>query len=163
MKISFQTPTCCFFAEMDKSPLTDQMIRYLPIDSKVSKWGDEIYFETDIVLESSEAATIEVMPGDIAYWPQGKCLCVFFGPTPASSTDKPVPAEPVIVVGKTTHPAAELQQVQAGEPIRVMYVDAPITQPVHRGTDDFPKDRKLSQAEIDDLVQLILAEKKRKS
>ena len=63
---------------------------------------------------------MEVVPGDIAYWPQGKCLCVFFGPTPASSDEKPVPASPVVIVGKTDASADSLRAIDGGEEIKVV-------------------------------------------
>ena len=62
---------------------------------------------------------MSVRAGDIAYWPQGKCLCIFFGPTPASTTEEPVPASPVVVVGQTKASRADLKSVQLGEKIKI--------------------------------------------
>lgn len=162
MKISFQAPTCCFFAELKDFSITEEIIRYLPLDSKVTKWGDEIYFKSDIDLKVSELTTIDVNAGDIAFCPEGKCICVFFGPTPLSLDDKPVLASPVIVIGKTTHNFDNLRMIQNGEPIRVMPVEGNPPELAARSIDDFPKDRKLSQEEIDGLVQQLLEGKKTK-
>ncbi len=62
---------------------------------------------------------MELGVGDIAYWPQGRCLCVFFGPTPASRGPAPVPASPVAVVGRTGAPPEVLRSIGDGERIRV--------------------------------------------
>ena len=42
----------------------------------------------------------EVKLGDLAYWPEGHALCIFFGPTPMSTGTAIIPAAPVTVVGK---------------------------------------------------------------
>ena len=160
MKVSFQTPICCFSAELKESSVTEEMIKSLPFDSKVTKWGDEIYFESDIELKVPELTTTDVSAGDVAFWPEGKCICVFFGPTPLSTDDKPMPASPVIVIGKTTHSIDFLRRIQTGEPMRVMPVEGNPPEPIAKSIHDFSKSRKLSQEEIDDLVQQVLAEKK---
>lgn len=90
----------------------------LPIESKVKTWGDEIYFDTGITAPA-QGATLDVGIGDIAYWPEGKCLCIFFGPTPASSGDKPVPASEVVIVGKTDADPDLLRKVKSGSKIEV--------------------------------------------
>ena len=37
--------------------------------------------------------------GEVAYWPPGQALCIFFGPTPASVGDEPRAASPVNPLG----------------------------------------------------------------
>ena len=101
-----------------KNSTTEKISKSLPIDSKVNTWGDEIYFDTGITAPSEDATT-DVEVGDIAYWPEGKCLCIFFGRTPASSSDKPVPASEVVIVGRTDLNPEVLRKVKAGSKIRV--------------------------------------------
>ena len=52
--------------------------------------------------------------GDVAYWPPGKALCLFFGPTPMSSGDEIRPASAVNVVGRLEGDATALNQVRSG-------------------------------------------------
>jgi hypothetical protein len=40
--------------------------------------------------------------GEIAWWPPGKALCIFFGPTPASTDDQPRAASGVLPIGRVT-------------------------------------------------------------
>ena len=94
------------------------IIEHLPIKSKVNLWGEEIYFDTGIEA-SCQNATLDVNIGDLAYWPQGQCLCVFFGKTPASSNDKPVPASEVVVIGKVNKGIELLKNVKSGSMIKV--------------------------------------------
>ena len=66
-----------------KNPKTGRaVLEALPITGVVSRWGDEIYFETMIEM-GKETAQDKVDVGDIAFWPEGNALCIFCGPTPA--------------------------------------------------------------------------------
>lgn len=90
----------------------------LPISSKVKTWGDEIYFDTGITAPIVNATT-DVNIGDVAYWPDGKALCIFFGPTPVSSDGKPVPASDVVIIGKADVKPEQLKKVTSGSHILV--------------------------------------------
>jgi hypothetical protein len=37
---------------------------------------------------------------DVAYWPEGKAICLFYGPTPISKNGKILAYSPVNMVGK---------------------------------------------------------------
>ncbi len=159
MQISFQTPTYRFLVEFNQTPAAREIIKNLPVDSVVEQWGDEIYCKTGIMAPGIPM-TLDVNLGDVAYWPEGKCVCVFFGRTPRSTSDKPVPAGPVVVIGKTLTDASELRQIKAGDVIKMVAAETkpPVADPVK----DYAPDRKLTQEEIDVLVQRLLAEKKKK-
>ena len=70
----------------------------LPIDGRANQWGDELYLTTESHPSPDSTKTV-VEPGDLAYWPDGPAICLFWGPTPASTTDMPAAASPVGVVG----------------------------------------------------------------
>ncbi len=118
MKATFRTESCSFVVHFNDSQAAREIFQNLPIDSTVSTWGDEIYFDIGFKANAG-GATMEVKIGDVAYWPQGKCLCVFFGPTPASTSPDPVPASPVVIVGKTSVSKEDLKNIQLGEKISV--------------------------------------------
>lgn len=127
----------------------------------VSRWGDELYFPLDAAgLAALEPATDSVNIGDIGFSQSGSCLCVFFGPTPASKIGLPVPESPVVVIGKTLASPDELRQIQAGERISVCLEPAPAAAAV-AAPKAAPPERKLSQSEIDELVKQLLAEKQK--
>ena len=104
--------------EIFETSLGKKIIEKLPFTSKASLWGKEVYFEIP-VKEGIEKGQKEVEKGDIAYWPDGHCLCLFFGPTPVSSGDKILPASEVEVVGKIKKGIEKLEDVRSGEEIEV--------------------------------------------
>jgi uncharacterized protein len=102
-----------------ENPLTAEAVHgKLPIEGKANLWGDEIYFTIPVTLEA-ESAKQFVEVGDIAYWPPGKALCFFFGPTPASWDKEIRPASPVNVFARIENNARLLKLVRPGEKIRV--------------------------------------------
>lgn len=153
MKVSFQTQHCCFLVELNNGETAREIVRNFPLDAKVSTWGDEIYFETDINAAcDEEKITIDVTIGDVAYWPAGRCVCVFFGPTPISVAGNPVPASPVVVIGRAMANPVDLRKIRSGDAIRLTVVqeELPMASRV---------ERKLTQIEIDALVKQLLSEK----
>ena len=156
-QVSFQSRNCCFLAELNNGITSQEIVRQLPVDAIVSTWGDEIYFEIEVT-PSYDAAqlTSELEIGDVAYWPQGRCICVFFGLTPISKAGKPLPASPVVLIGKTKAISLELRKIKTGDALRVIQVQGNVPKPASNA----PRaERKLTQTEIDALVRQLLAEK----
>ncbi|MCH8062608.1 MAG: hypothetical protein IH861_08905 [Chloroflexi bacterium] len=106
------------FAELNDTPTAILVWDSLPIEASGSTWGDEIYFKTPISAEEENAREVVDM-GDVAYWPPGKALCLFFGPTPASQGDEIRPASAVNVLGRIEGDATVLKQVRSGSKVRV--------------------------------------------
>ena len=71
--------------------------KVLPLTSTVKVWGDEIYCDTGIDAPA-HPLTAEIDVGDVAYWPEDRCICLFFGKTPLSVTEQPVPSSEVVVI-----------------------------------------------------------------
>lgn len=89
----------------------------LPVAGDAVRWGDELYF--DVPLEVSPENAREVVPeGAVAYWPAGGKLCLFWGPTPASTGDEPRAASPVSVVARLED-AASLSDLEGGARVRL--------------------------------------------
>jgi len=91
-------------AEFNKSPTAAAIIRALPIEASGSYWGGELYFPIPVESSVEKNAREVVQPGDVAFWPEGNCLCLFWGPTPASHAAECRAASKVNVVGRVLHP-----------------------------------------------------------
>jgi len=72
----------------------------LPIEASLNQWGEEFYCNIPGVKDHRETATTNVKVGDVAFWGLGGMLAVFFGRTPMSIGEDPVPADRVNVVGR---------------------------------------------------------------
>ena len=73
----------------------------LPMKVKIYRWGDELYTEKTSIVAYEENAKSIVNVLDVAYWPEGSAICLFFGPTPISkSPEEILPYSPVNIVGK---------------------------------------------------------------
>jgi hypothetical protein len=90
----------------------------LPIQGLANTWGEEIYFTVGIDAEREEVQQV-VEKGDVAYWPPGDALCIFFGPTPASRGDEIRAASPVNVFGRVHGDPTVFGRVQQGDVITV--------------------------------------------
>jgi len=97
--ISIVTDQVQMKADLNNSSTADLIWENLPIEGKVSTWGEEIYFEIPVKAEHDNAVSI-VEEGDLAYWPEGCSFCIFFGQTPASTAGEIRPASPVNLVGR---------------------------------------------------------------
>ena len=105
--------------ENSKNPKTaKEIIKILPVEGKANRWGDEIYFEIPLSLEE-ENSQQEVEIGDIAYWPPGNSLCIFFGKTPVSTGNRPKAYSAVNVIGKVTKNLEILKKVRDGDLVKI--------------------------------------------
>jgi len=103
MKMTMRTPDQLFEITMNDSETASAIWLALPLEAYVNVWGGEIYFEipVDMELENGRARMRE---GEMAYWPEGKALCLFFGTTPVSTDGAPTAISDVSPVGLVGNP-----------------------------------------------------------
>jgi uncharacterized protein len=106
-------------AELFDSPCARAVFASLPLETRPNEWGDEFYFEIPVNMALDESATRKVKAGDIGYWPPGKALAIFFGPTPMSTGSDPVPASEVNLVGKILEDPTPLKRERGASKIRI--------------------------------------------
>ena len=104
-------------AELNDSVSANKIWGALPLSGSANVWGDEIYFEIPVSLKEVSDAQQEVDVGTLAYWPPGSALCVFFGRTPASTSDKPKAYSPVNILGSVDGDSKIFKIVKAGDQI----------------------------------------------
>ena len=88
----------------------DTIVRKLPVEGRAALWKEEVYFEIPVKIGEEKAKhTVEV--ANIAFWPMGSALCVFFG--------KSQPYSSVNILGKVTKNLESFKQVKSGATIKV--------------------------------------------
>jgi uncharacterized protein len=90
-------------AELHDTPTAEKILAALPIEAHGSYWGDEFYFDVPVSAASEPDATDVVDPGTVAFWTAGNCLCLFWGPTPASQGSECRAASGVNIVGEVVN------------------------------------------------------------
>lgn len=122
MKIKIVSGNVEAIAELKDTETAKAIFDKLPIKGNANTWGEEIYFEIPVSLGAENDAKEIVDKGDIAYWPQGKCLCIFFGKTPASEGDEPKAASKVNVFGKVENYNV-FKQIKDGDEVLIQRID----------------------------------------
>jgi hypothetical protein len=105
-------------ATLLSNPTAQAIWDALPIEGRANRWGDEIYFTIPVQLEEDEAQA-EVQVGDLAYWPPGSALCIFWGPTPASQGDEPRAASPVNVFARIDGGVPDFGSIRGGATVTI--------------------------------------------
>ena len=103
-RVTFHIGDIEVHSEWNTSETAERLYAALPIDARGNYWGGEIYFEVPVQVPAEPDARDVVEPGTIAYWPTGHCLCIFWGPTPASQGEECRAASEVNVVGRVLNP-----------------------------------------------------------
>ena len=118
-KVRFTIDQVNIVADMNFTKLAQYVLKSLPINSNIQTWGDELYFPIPICDEITDISVETVNKGDIAYWPLGNSICVFWGPTPISQEGEIRPASRVVVIGKVEGDPTILSTVKNGKSIAV--------------------------------------------
>jgi hypothetical protein len=87
------------------------ILKKLPLEGRAALWKEEVYFEIPIAAGEEKAKT-RVKKGDLAYWPMGKALCIFYGETQ--------PYSAVNIVGQITKNLELFSKAKSGAVIKVV-------------------------------------------
>ncbi len=116
-QITIQAGSVSMAAELNDNPTACQIWEALPIEGRANLWGDEIYFSIPVDADQEADARADVDVGELGYWPVGSAFCIFFGPTPASSGNRPRAASPVNILGNVVGDATQFRNVKKGEKV----------------------------------------------
>ncbi len=92
----------------------------LPFESSAQTWGDEVYFSTPVtnqILEDGAKDVVEL--GELAYWVEGNCIAIGFGPTPISQGNEIRLAARTNIWAHTDYDLTALKNVNSGDQIQV--------------------------------------------
>ena len=106
-------------AELNDSASARKVAAALPVTSEVGRWGDEVYFEIPVTDKLAADARDVLEAGEIAFWPPGRAVCLFWGRTPSSRGDEIRAASLVNPIGRITGDASVLSAAGTGDQIVV--------------------------------------------
>ena len=106
-------------ADLKPNRTAQAIVDALPISAPVNQWGEEFYCKVPGVKDHRETAKNQVKVGDVAFWGMGEMLAVFYGRTPMSLGEDPVPADRVNVIGKIQGDVKVLQQAVGATTMQV--------------------------------------------
>lgn len=115
MKIKITSGDVSAIAELKDAKTAKAIYNALPIEASANRWGDEIYFVIPVNMDAESDAKEVVEQGDIAYWPEGNCFCIFWGKTPASKGNEIRAASKVNVFGKIIGEVKIFSKVKNGD------------------------------------------------
>lgn len=123
-KILIQFEDFSLQARLNDSPTAQELLKQLPIESQVNTWGDEIYFEIPVNMPQELDAREIVAIGELGYWPVGKAFCIFFGPTPVSTDQRPRAYSPVNILGEILGDSQDLKAIKDHDKVKLIRSDA---------------------------------------
>ena len=100
MEVILETEGLSLKAELNNSSCAGALDGKLPITIRLSRCGDEYYGDCGLNVEAEDTSREILEIGEMALWPPGNALCLFFGPTPASTDERPRAASPVAPIGR---------------------------------------------------------------
>ena len=122
MHIRFDFGVLTLDAELRDTPTARAVTAALPITSSVLTWGEEAYFEIPVEVVREADARAIVTPGEIAYWPDGRCIAIGYGRTPISQGNETRLASPCNIFATALGDVKALSQVRAGTRVTVSAV-----------------------------------------
>lgn len=95
------------------------VLEQVPFESEARTWGDEVYFSAPVSVAREADAREVVNAGEIAFWVEGNCIAIGYGPTPISSGDEIRLAARTNIFADALADVRQFSTVKEGEPVRV--------------------------------------------
>ena len=118
-RIRFDFGAFTLDAELLDTPTAKAIAAALPFQAAAMIWGEEVYFDVPVRVKWEAGARAVVIPGEIAYWPEGPAIALAFGRMPISKGDECRLASTCNIFAKALGDVKALAKVRGGAHIRV--------------------------------------------
>ncbi len=118
-KITMVSGDLVLTAELNSSATSQKLWEALPVEGSANTWGDEIYFAIPVIADQELDARAQLEVGELGYWPVGRAFCIFFGPTPVSTDQRPRAFSPVNILGRVMGDATLFRAVADGDLVKL--------------------------------------------
>ncbi|MBV1698922.1 MAG: hypothetical protein KGQ47_11290 [Hyphomicrobiales bacterium] len=122
MRIRFSFGSVTLDADLLDTPTAKAIAAALPLTASALTWGEEVYFEIPVRVAREKGARAIVVPGEIAYWPEGHAIAIGFGRTPISEGDETRLASPCNIWAKALGDVKTLATVRARTKVEITAV-----------------------------------------
>lgn len=122
-KIQLQIGAIFLQAEVLNTKTAQAIIEQLPITSTSQSWGEEVYFAVPVKVPLESDARDVVEAGELAFWVEGQCIAIGFGPTPISQGNEIRLAAKTNIWAKALDDVTQLKAVRENEPIIITLVE----------------------------------------
>lgn len=112
-------PDGAVIADLCPGPTVEKLLACLPCESRISTWGEEVYFTLPVTAVLEPGAQQVVDPGTVCFWVEGGALALPWGRTPASRGNESRLVSPCNVLGRLRGDPAALKTAHDGQMVRV--------------------------------------------
>jgi len=106
--------------ELLDTPTAREILKHVPFSSNARLWGKEVYFSTPVDVELEEGARDIIEAGELAFWVEGQCIAIGYGPTPVSEGDEIRLVTKTNIWARALDDVTKLSTIKPGDSIRVI-------------------------------------------
>ena len=101
------------------TPTAKAILDALPLVSSAQTWGDEVYFSVPVQCSLESDAKSVINAGELAFWVEGNCIAIGYGPTPISQAGEIRLAAETNIWADATSDVTVLKSTSPNDPIHV--------------------------------------------